>query len=195
MKVIDCRSDVTFNAICTDLGKKIKNSGEEYDLLVAIANGGCPVAENISINIEHMGGYLVVKRQRPGTANKERMILLKNLLKRLPPAINDRLRILEMAIAEWRFVRSRDKPRKSSAVLIIQDCQLPEESIRRILVVDDAVDSGATLVDVGRYLRERYPQSNLRFAALTITHRQPLIQPDYYVHTRSILKFPWSLDG
>lgn len=195
MKIVDCRTAAAFDQVCQTLAAEIRRGQVQYDLIVGIATGGRIVAEQVLSHLGHPGAYIVVKRQRPGTKSKERLKGIRHVLKRLPSFANDRLRSLEMAVSEWRFERTRGKPRKMVTMDVLQDCALNAEDVHNILVIDDAVDSGATLVDVCDYLKARFPVSKVQSAALTVTHRHPLIWPDYLAHKRSILKFPWSLDG
>lgn len=66
----------------------------------------------------------------------------------------------------------------------------------RILVVDDAVDSGATLRTVIATIRSTWPDAEIRSAVLTVTRSRPLILPDYTLYPRgTLLRFPWSLDA
>lgn len=64
----------------------------------------------------------------------------------------------------------------------------------RILIVDDAVDTGKTL-DIALVLfKEKYPKCIINTAVLTITHKNPILLPDFFLFKRVILQFPWSLD-
>jgi hypoxanthine phosphoribosyltransferase len=66
----------------------------------------------------------------------------------------------------------------------------------RILVADDAVDSGITLATVLRLLREIAPaRSEVRSAAITQTLEHPTVQPDYVLFHRVLCRFPWSFDA
>ncbi|UFS62104.1 phosphoribosyltransferase [Sulfurimonas sp. HSL-3221] len=60
-------------------------------------------------------------------------------------------------------VASYDDASQRETVTIDGDC--PGGTFRRILIVDDIVDSGKTLQQVKAYLRERYPQSTIKCAA------------------------------
>jgi hypoxanthine-guanine phosphoribosyltransferase len=64
-----------------------------------------------------------------------------------------------------------------------------------LLVVDDAVDSGATLMRVLAELRKLVPDGTvIRSAVVAVTTKTPLIEPDYVFH-RQLCRFPWSLDA
>jgi hypoxanthine phosphoribosyltransferase len=66
----------------------------------------------------------------------------------------------------------------------------------RVLVVDDAVDSGLTLATVLRVLREISPSNTqFRSAVVTVTLEQPLAEPDYVLYRGVLCRFPWSFDA
>jgi len=60
-------------------------------------------------------------------------------------------------------VASYDEAAQRESVTIEGDC--PGGPFRRILIVDDIVDSGQTLQQVKTYLQARYPHSEIRCAA------------------------------
>ena len=66
----------------------------------------------------------------------------------------------------------------------------------RVLVVDDAVDSGVTLDTVFRSLRETAPpDTEVRAAVVTVTLDRPLIEPDFTLYRGVLCRFPWSFDA
>jgi hypoxanthine phosphoribosyltransferase len=80
----------------------------------------------------------------------------------------------------------------------VTPAEVPElpAGVCRILVVDDAVDSGRTLEVVLRWLRGRCPDAEVRSAVLTVTTPRPLLIPDFYLYYPDVLiRFPWSLDN
>jgi hypoxanthine phosphoribosyltransferase len=65
-----------------------------------------------------------------------------------------------------------------------------------VLIVDDAVDSGATLAYVLQAVRRLAPPSaRIRSAAISQTTEQPLACPTYVLYYRRLCRFPWSLDA
>lgn len=67
---------------------------------------------------------------------------------------------------------------------------------QRLLVVDDAVDSGVTLATVLNVLRALCPAgTEIRSAVVTVTLDGPLIQPDFALHRGILCRFPWSFDA
>jgi hypoxanthine phosphoribosyltransferase len=65
----------------------------------------------------------------------------------------------------------------------------------RVLVVDDAIDSGATMATVVEQLRDAVGDGGeVRTAVLTITTRTAVFQPDFTLYRQTLCRFPWSHD-
>lgn len=196
MEIHDYRSDKGFELACKRLAETIEGSAKSYDLYVGVATGGKFVAEKVHDNISASAPLMIVKRQRPGTGAKKKFGSLKKIISILPTFIQDALRVVESRIAEHRFENNRHLPRKKNTVEILTPAvRLPQDGVRSILIIDDAVDSGATLEDVKNHVANMFPGSQIHTAALTVTHRNPLIRPDYVLHQHAIVKCPWALDG
>ena len=66
----------------------------------------------------------------------------------------------------------------------------------RILVADDAVDSGTTLASVLHLLADICPPgTEIRSAAITQTLENPRARPDYVLLHGTLCRFPWSFDA
>lgn len=72
-----------------------------------------------------------------------------------------------------------DDTRKLDTVQIFNVPDLSD--VRRILLVDDIVDSGDTIVAIREELQRRYPQLEVRVAALFYKQKARM-QPDYCCH-------------
>jgi len=155
-------------------------AGTAPDLVVGIASGGVHVAERIFPAAPHVS----VSCRRPSTATKTRMEPVFKLIRLLPLAVRDRLRVFEAT----RLRRSRPHPMPSVNV--------PDAArhARDILVVDDAVDSGATMRAVTEAIRTANPGARIRTAAITVTTPMPLIWPDMTLYTNVLIRFPWARD-
>lgn len=152
------------------------------DLVIGIRTGGLIVSEIIFKDCKHDEVYL----QRPTTAGKNKM--MHRLLKGLPYAILDKLRIVESIVLDKL---SSHKPRTDK--FNIPDAT---QNASKILIVDDAVDSGATLEAVVRAIKSSAPDdADIRTAVITVTTKSPIIRPDYYIYNdNTLIRFPWSMD-
>lgn len=201
MNIVDCRNIEAFENACNLLSKKIVESGERYDLFVPIANGGEYVSDVLFRYLNQNSPRLIVKRQRRTTKGKQNIPLLRMIVKLLPTAVQDFLRKFEIFVSERKFeinryniINSPDMMNDLRVEIKYEDL-LISENINKILVIDDCVDSGSTLSDVRKFLYLRYPNATIHNASLALTHRNPLIFPEYLLFERTIIKCPWSLDG
>ena len=159
--------------------------GFDANLIVGIATGGVYVAEHICGDVQHVA----VTCRRAGTASKRRHEGVFRIIRLMPEWVRNRLRIAE---SQWLRRKGVPGPREVSME--------PEaaEAIRRatrILIVDDAVDSGATLQAVRHAIAEMSPTAAIATAAITVTTAQVVERPDYVLFDdETLIRFPWSMD-
>ena len=87
-------------------------------------------------------------------------------------------------------------PKREGKVELPADIDiLLRQGEKNVLLVDDAIDTGATLKLIKDTLAERYPLAVIKIAVITVTSNHPLIDADYYLfHDRTLVRFPWSND-
>lgn len=186
--------DKDFKVYCCQLAGLVIGSGYQPDLVVGIANGGVRVMDelidsgifrgNSSVGVKRV----VVRRQRPGTVAKQR--LAGKFLAHIPRWSANILRRIESAM---RGIKSRlIKPEVSELILDESVVQALSDA-SNILIVDDAVDTGATLAAVKRSV-EKVTAATVRTAVITVTLKNPLIFPDYHL-IAELIRFPWSVDN
>lgn len=156
------------------------------DLIIGIATGGEFVASCMFADAPHRS----ISRHRPSTADKERASIIFRILRRSPRFISDFLRI-----AEARILALRKPSPASEPVVPDEKTAAAISSARRILVVDDATDSGATLKAVTDAILAVPGEREVRTAVITVTTSSPLVMPDYTLfHDSTLIRFPWSKD-
>jgi hypoxanthine phosphoribosyltransferase len=65
-----------------------------------------------------------------------------------------------------------------------------------LLVVDDAVDSGATLSRVLAAVAGLAPPgTEIRSAVIAVTTKSPCVEPTYALYRQRLCRFPWSIDA
>jgi hypoxanthine phosphoribosyltransferase len=185
-----------FDAVCADL-MAIVHRDSAPDLVVGIPTGGAYVAQAMTRAVKNDLTVLKLTCRRP-SSNLKKGSPLKKMLTRLPRPVVDQLRVIEHAVLTR-------KPARPPA----ERYQFLDDELERItawfaaagrspsvLVVDDAVDSGATLLQVIDRLRAMAPHgTTIRSAVVTVTTDRPLILPDYTMFHRQLCRFPWSLDA
>jgi len=65
---------------------------------------------------------------------------------------------------------------------------------KRMLIVDDLVDTGKTVVDLTKFLKEHTAVSHFKIASI-YRHEKCEVAPDYYVETNNMwIEFPYEGD-
>ncbi len=159
----------------------VASTGYVPDTVLSIRRGGEYVGKLMFADAKHISTTL----QRPGTKRKSRW--LSGVLRYVPRIILDRMRIFEA----WWLSRHRPEPLDPELV------ELPDISgCERLLIVDDAVDSGATLQAVRQAVRLLRPDADVLTAVITVTTRKPLALPDFSLYNDfTLIRFPWSMDS
>jgi hypoxanthine phosphoribosyltransferase len=123
--------------------------------------------------------------------------VLRFLLAALPTPVVNLLRRLEhrLLIAP-RGSRARPQQIDHTEAEAIAAWVATSARRARILVADDAVDSGVTLDTVLGLLRRLCPRgTEIRSAAITQTLENPKARPDYVLFHDTLCRFPWSFDA
>ena len=185
MKVITL-NDIEFQESCRQLFSLINR---DFDLVVGIMKGGDFVLKTYQSYAPKKGqSYGVVDLQRTTTGFKKKRIL-KYLLRNLPYSILDKIRVYEF---HWL-----NRKLKNQIIEPVEDFDMaldrPEE-VKHILVLDDAIDSGATMLSTVKGLSKKYPRARIVTAVVAWTNSNSIYQPDYYRFKGVLIRFPWSLD-
>lgn len=170
-----------FGDACLKLKDKVEASGFVPDLVMAIPRGGCHLRLEAWTDFKSAEMSFV---KRHGVSIKD---LLKPVIKILPTSIRDRLRALDAG----RLIRRSGHVSADSVIL-----PELESGVKRVLLLDDAVDSGSTLRSVIDAMKIRYPDIEVKSAVITITSDTPIAMPDYYLYNDStLIRMPWSIDA
>lgn len=185
-----------FDAACAALMHQVLS---EYrpNLLVGIRTGGFFVAQAMAPASRVPVPVLPLTCRRVATGMKARVKILPRLLTTMPQPMVDRLRWLEHRLLSNRrrnaAAPQRIEPGEAEA---IAEHLAQAGTPQRVLVVDDAVDSGVTLATVLELLGRVCPsQTEFRTAVVTVTLDQPLVQPDFVLYRGVLCRFPWSFDA
>lgn len=184
-----------FDIACAELMRLVE---QDYApaLLVGVRTGGLAVAETMARLTTPSPPVLPLTCRRPTTSFKSRVPGLRPLLATLPEPVLNALRR-----AEHRLAYGHRRPARPAHIDVAEAAQVGNW-LRivcrgaRVLVVDDAVDSGVTLATVLQTLREVCPASaELRTAVITVTQEDPVVSPDYALYRGVLCRFPWSFDA
>ncbi len=174
-----------------ELGAAAKSS--EPDIIIGIRSGGLTVAEYLAPAFPH-AKVLPITCRRPSTKIKQKNTWLKPFLSKLPRWLNNCLRV-----AEHIYLTKPDAKPKAPMVYIPDEAELA--AIRgcggkKFLIVDDSLDSGATMLAVREIVQHAAGKGTIiKTATITVTTRNPRIKPDYYLYRYILCRFPWALDA
>lgn len=181
-----------FKKSCVELSTKVSDSGFLPDVVISIATGGDYVAENMKDSLSC--DFYSVKKRRSTTKKKESLagrIVFKAILL-LPYSITNLLRKIE------HYHLNRDIPIANvgdvdGTEVIAKFCQ--KSIVKNILIVDDAVDSGNTLLSVIESLKNIFGDSvTMKSAAIVVTTDHSVVYPDFFLYKNALVRFPWSKD-
>jgi len=185
LKVITLHK-IAFERHCVKLFSKLESNP---DAVVGILNGGSYVLEEFKKeNLDKDIIYKTVKLQRASTKGFKQRSFMKRLLNLLPYSILNSARVSE-----------HQKQIKASNRTNTQDIEIDfsstkNVSIKHILILDDALDSGETMQSVVKVLSNKFPEASIKTAVLAWTNTESITTPDYYVFKNQLVRFPWSLD-
>ena len=184
-----------FDAACADLMRMVECDFAP-DLLVGVRTGGYIVAEAMARAAARSIPVLPLTCRRPTTRFKSLIPGLKPILARLPRPLLDRLRQAEHQLLAGRRRQARLPPVDRHEAAAIGEWVTRSPRMTRMLVVDDAVDSGGTLATVLKTLpRVCPPGAQPRTAVITVTTENPAVEPDYALYRGVLCRFPWSFDA
>ena len=168
-------------------GRELEMKAREFDpeLVIAIARGGVTLAKYMFEDVPHLD----VDIHRPSTGWKRKMRSIMRLTRFLPRWIGDELRISEAKRL------AKHKPRAIVATPeAVKEMLDAAEYATRILVVDDAVDSGATLRAVFDALKDC--GAEVRGASIALTRPDPVAFPYYHIFQQlTLVLFPLYSDA
>ena len=159
------------------------------ETLVAIKNGGSYVGAALkeiwNISDEQ---YFEITLQRPSTKAKKGIFF--KIICKLPTPILDLLRIAEATILSALHSKKKENFELSNDLL-----NRLTNSNGSILIVDDAIDSGATMFAIVSEVRKHVGNRCIKIAAITQTSSSPAIAADYALYqNHTLIRFPWSAD-
>jgi hypoxanthine phosphoribosyltransferase len=185
-----------FHAACAELMQMVE-ADYAPTLAVGIRTGGFAVAESMVRAASTPLPVLPVTCRRAATGAKARLPLLRSALTALPRPALDLLRRVEHRLfiaPRTRQARPQQVGHAELDMIAASLAHRPSQS--RILVTDDAIDSGATLATVLQLVRAVCPSgTEIRTAVITQTLEQPIATPDYVLFHNTLCRFPWSFDA
>lgn len=157
----------------------ITKSSFDPDLIVYIETGARLLAASLHRKMRIPALPIVIRRR--GSATKARY---SSLLRSVPTPVLD-------------FLRDFERRRNSSAASIRVIEAAPEADLRnkRVLIVDDAADSGESLTVAGRWaMAKGAAESEIRYATISVTQSRACDLVSFWIYSQ-LCRFPWSSDS
>ncbi|HBQ8591393.1 TPA: hypothetical protein U5G31_005092 [Klebsiella pneumoniae] len=190
MKIVNLLGN-DFDDACRRLHDHIE---EKYhpELIIGIATGGAVVVEKMKYQEDR--NILIIKKQRPFTKTKNKM-KFDSWLPYLPEWINNILRLAELSFNEYRFNKKGIIDNDSTGIEILKGNVEDIFKAKKILIVDDSVDSGATLKNCVQFIGGiMQTGTEIKTASLNVTFKKPAIFPTFLLYNRTIVRYPWAND-
>lgn len=169
-----------FVQTCRQLRDTVEASGFHPDVIIAIPRAGHWIQDAGWSDYPKYPVELI----RPSKGKLKKKV--SGIIKRLPLWLRDNIRIWEAR----KLVKRKEHMATTGIVLP----SLPD-NVKKILLIDDAVDSGATLKAIVEKFKAEHPHADIRSAVITLTYPKAIYKPDYCIFNDAILiRTPWSID-
>lgn len=184
MKVITYTPSL-LQAAADCLSSQILRNGDQPQHIVAIRQGGAEVGKLMK---EHFPEAVYEEITLTRSFGIEKSIL-SPILRRFPVCLKDGLRMLEIRLMD--LMKRTRVPERFGEVSLSIAPKMGET----LLLVDDAIDTGATIQKAIDEIKKTFPGIIIKVAVITVTTDQPLCDADYCLyHNRTLCRFPWSMD-
>lgn len=166
------------------LAQIIQKDNEKVDLVVFIARGAYQIGKVLSDELNCP--LLEVFAKRKGNKIKN---ILKPLLKIIPSSMKKTLRNLEF--------NSNFHEKKQDRIVSFDEKEWKKYiEASDILIVDDSIDTGNSMLQVKDTVQKFFIQSNIKIAALNYFKKSnKIIKTDYFIYEDTMLNGPWSNDS
>jgi len=167
-----------------------------FDAIIGVMRGGSIVCDAFCLHFPSSAYRLRtdVMLQRPSTKRKNGVVT--RILKKFPIWVLDLMRIAESRMLSLKLTLTKSK--HTPAVSLSEGLTkiLKGRKTPRILIIDDAIDSGTTIYAIRQALTALNPEADVKVAVITVTTSTPCIQADYALYrNQTLIRFPWSSDS
>ncbi len=196
MQVLTLNKD-TFEEHATQLAKIVESDlpSDGFDAIIGVMRGGAIVCDAFCRHFPSSAYRLRtdVMLQRPSTKRKNGTIA--KILKIFPLRVLDFMRIAESRVLSLKRSWTSKQP---PAVSLSEELTNILKGLKppKILIIDDAIDSGTTIYAIRQALQVANPEVDVKVAVITVTTTAPRIKADYALYrNQTLIRFPWSNDS
>ena len=183
-----------FEKACNSLAIKIAETGD-IAALIGVRTGGAVVARLVYSYLEKQGmnlKYYEAGASRYAAAAKNSHNI-KIFFKYSPMFFLDWLRLVEHYCVNLRMKLTDDVKRSVCLDSRLVD-YLANLDEGQLIIIDDAIDSGATVKILIDEIKLINPELAVNVAVLVVTQNKPLVSPDVCLYRNVLIRFPWSSD-
>lgn len=157
---------------------------EKPDLVVFVAKGAYLIGQAMA---EYFNAPLLeIKAERQGNQLKR---MIQPMLGYLPDGLKTWLHKKEIKAG----IHARNTDRQ---VFFYIPEKLKEKDFKKILLVDDSIDTGNTILSAKAELEKVFPQAIVKTAAFFVFDlSKTVVKTDYWLYGDSIFSAPWSSDS
>ena len=156
------------------------------DMVVGILTGGGYV-----VSAFNYSQFELVKLQRDNWIKNH--FLVSWILRLLPYSLSNNLRRIESEKAR-KSINMIDLDSLKQNVIEFAFNVTAKENIQNILILDDAIDTGKTMLVIKNNLKKLFPNAAIKTAVVSWTIETSVVKPDYYLFKNTLVRFPWSKD-
>lgn len=193
MKVITLNQKA-FDLACLRLAGAIKKDCTP-SAIVGVVTGGAVVArlvhKSLLTDMPDIKYYEVSASRSSSIVKKKTNI--KYLFQILPLFILNYLRILEHMVLRFNMKNNVNHERN---VQLNDELHFYLQDAKQgcVFIIDDAIDSGATIEGVVTVLKKLNSNIEFKVAALVVTQKFSSVLPDIFLYKNVLIRFPWSTD-
>lgn len=164
-----------------------KEINKEYkpELVIYVAKAGYLIGKVMSdvFNVPLIG----INSERKGNGLKS---ILQPILKLIPTKV--RFWLIKMELKS--NIHKKDTERHTYFINSLESYNI--ENINKIIIVDDSVDTGNSIVAVKKVVQEYFINAEIKIASLNVWDKsEELIKTDYALYKNTIIKAPMSKDS
>lgn len=172
-------SQIEEHSLC--LAHKVSSSGWAPDHILYVERAGLFIGYVVSRYFDCSISGIYCGRSGRLLKSKTRIIL-----RLLPRAMTHLLREIE--------IKSNIHSIKDGRKVYIESVYPPEG--KKLLIIDDAIDTGYSAKEILRFLLNRgYQRNNIKLSVLTNTYKSSTCQADISLFDQVKFAFPWSYDS
>ena len=164
------------------LNNEVHKKNYDFDLVIFIAKGSYPIAKRIS-ELNNVP-LLEISATRKG---KKIKTLIKPFMKFIPRKILIALRKKEMNSTYHENNNERN-------ILYSDEKYKKHLNAKKILLVDDSIDSGYSIIEVKKVLEQYFKKSEIKIAVFN-TMKKSVVKADFTLYEDMMICGPWSNDS